>query len=80
MWEQIGNWLYQNAMAIFISAVASLLISKRYYTRKDYEALFEINSSYAVKYLRKKERNKLLELLSVFTFDDNSEDSRKFRT
>lgn len=91
MWEQIGNWLYQNAMAIFISAVASLLISKRYYdkanresvlmtvifpivkllnqryyTRKDYEALFEINSSYAVKYLRKKERNKLLELLSAY--------------
>ena len=75
----------------FISAIASLLISKRYYdkanresvlltvifpivkllnqryyTRKDYEALFEINSSYAVKYLRKKERNKLLELLSAY--------------
>ena len=91
MWEQIGNWLYQNAMAIFISAVASLIISKRYYdkanresvlmtvifpivkllnqryySRKDYEALFEINSSYAVKYLRKKERNKLLELLSAY--------------
>ena len=31
MWAQIGNWLYQNAMAIFISAIASLLISKRYY-------------------------------------------------
>lgn len=78
-------------MAIFISAIASLLISKRYYdkanresvlmmvifpivkllnekyyTRNDYEALFEINSSYAVKYLRKKERNKLLELLSAY--------------
>lgn len=91
MWAQIGKWLYQNAMAIFISAIASLLISKRYYdkanresvlmtvifpivkllnqryyTRKDYEALFEINSSYAVKYLRKKERNKLLELLSAY--------------
>lgn len=91
MWAQIGNWLYQNAMAIFISAIASLLISKRYYdkanresvlmtiifpivkllnqryyTRKDYEALFEINSSYAVKYLRKKERNKLLKLLSAY--------------
>lgn len=91
MWVQIGNWLYQNAMAIFISAIASLLISKiyydkanresvlmtvifpivkllkqRYYTRKDYEALFEISSSYAVKYLRKKERNKLLELLSAY--------------
>lgn len=91
MWQQISNWLYQNAMAIFISAVASLLISKRYYdkanresvlmmvifpivkllnqryyTRRDYEALFEINNSYAVKYLRKKERNKLLELLSAY--------------
>lgn len=91
MWIQIGNWLYQNAMAIFISAIASLLISKmyydkanresvlmavifpiikllnkRYYTRKDYEILFKINSSYAVKYLRKKERNKLLELLSAY--------------
>ena len=79
MLVQIGNWLYQNAMAIFISAIASLLISKRYYdkgigvsvlmmvifpivkllnvkyyTRYDYEALFEINSSYAVKYLRKR--------------------------
>ena len=88
---QIVNWLYQNAMAIFISAIASLLISKRYYdnanresvlmknifpivkllnhryyTRRDYEAFFEINSSYALKYLRKKERNKLLELLSVY--------------
>lgn len=31
MWAQIGNWLYQNAIAIFISAIASLLISKRYY-------------------------------------------------
>lgn len=91
MWEQIGNWLYQNAMAIFISAIESLLISKRYYdkanregvlmtvifpivkllnqryyTRKDYEALFEINFSYAVKFFRKKERNKLLELLSAY--------------
>lgn len=79
MLVQIGNWLYQNAMAIFISAIVSLLISKRYYdkanresvlmmvifpivkllnekyyTRNDYEALFEINSSYAVKYLRKR--------------------------
>ena len=42
------------------------LLNQRYYTRKDYEALFEINSSYAVKYLRKKERNKLLELLSAY--------------
>jgi len=79
MWVQIGNWLYENAMAIFISSIASFLISKRYYdkanrervlmmvifpvvklldqryyTRKAYEALFEINSCYAIKYLRKK--------------------------
>lgn len=33
MWAQIGNWLYQNAMAIFISVIASLLISKRYYDK-----------------------------------------------
>lgn len=91
MWVQIGNWLYQNAIAIFISAIASFLISKRYYdkanrenvlmavifpivklleqryyTSKDYEELFKINSSYAVKYLRKKEKNKLLELLSAY--------------
>ena len=69
-------WLGYN---IFTSAIASLLISKRYYdksnrenvlmavifpivklleqryyTRKDYEKLFKINSSYAVKYLRKR--------------------------
>ena len=92
MWVQIGNWLYENAMAIFISVIASFLISKRYYdkanresvlmmvifpivkllnqryyTRKDYEALLKINSCYAVKYLKKKERNKLLELLSTYT-------------
>ena len=24
MWAQIGNWLYQNAMAIFISAIRSV--------------------------------------------------------
>lgn len=37
MWAQIGNWLYQNAMAIFISAIASLLISKRYYDKANRE-------------------------------------------
>lgn len=37
MWAQIGNWLYQNAMAIFISAIASLLISKRYYDKANCE-------------------------------------------
>jgi len=33
MWVQIGSWLYQNAMAIFISVISSLLISKRYYDK-----------------------------------------------
>ncbi len=91
MCNLILEWLYENAAAILISAIASLIISKiyynkanresvlmsvifpivkllnsRFYTRKDYEALFEINSSYAVKYLRKKERRKLLELLSNY--------------
>ena len=40
MWAQIGNWLYQNAMAIFISAIASLLISKRYYDKANRESVF----------------------------------------
>ena len=39
MWAQIGNWLYQNAMAIFISAIASLLISKRYYDKANRESV-----------------------------------------
>lgn len=75
----------------FISALASLLISRYYfnkanrdgllttvifpivkiletgsYTRKNYEELFSINSSYSVKYLRKNEQNKLLALLSSY--------------
>ena len=36
---QIVNWLYQNAMAIFISAIASLLISKRYYDNANRESV-----------------------------------------
>ena len=39
MWAQIGKWLYQNAMAIFISAIASLLISKRYYDKANRESV-----------------------------------------
>lgn len=39
MLVQIGNWLYQNAMAIFISAIASLLISKRYYDKANRESV-----------------------------------------
>lgn len=39
MWAQIGTWLYQNAIAIFISAIASLLISKRYYDKANRESV-----------------------------------------
>lgn len=28
MWAQIDNWLYQNAMAVFISVIVPLLIWK----------------------------------------------------
>lgn len=91
MWDSIVNWIYTNAAAIFISALASLLISKHYfdkanrdgvlstiifpivrilekrsYSRKNYEELFGINSSYSVKYLRKDEQEKLLALLSSY--------------
>lgn len=91
MWEQICSWLSTNAAAIFISALASLLISKfyfekanrdgvlstiifpivqilekRFYNRKYYEELLSIKSSYSIKYLRNKERKKLLALLSSY--------------
>lgn len=90
MWELIGKWLYDNAMAIFISSLASLIISKRYYNKgnrqevlttviypivgllskrygKDvYEELFRIKTSHAMRYLHKKERNKLLILVDNY--------------
>lgn len=91
MIEVLGKWLYDNAMAIFISAIASLIISKIYYDKanrdnvlmaviypivkilekkryssKNYERLIAINFSYAVKYLKKEERNKLLALLNAY--------------
>lgn len=33
MWDSIANWIYTNAAAIFISALASLLISKHYFDK-----------------------------------------------
>ena len=91
MWEAICEWLSNNALAIFLSAVTSFIASKhyfdkanresvlmtiifpivkildsRYYNRSNYEALFKINSSYAAKYLKKEERNKLLALLNSY--------------
>lgn len=87
----ICEWLSNNALAIFISAIVSFVASKIYfdkanresvlmsivfpivkileknrYNRKNYESLFAINSSYAAKYLKRKERNKLLALLSSY--------------
>lgn len=91
MWALICEWLSGNALAIIISGIVSLVISKyyfdkanreivlttiifpivkildsRYYTKSNYEALFKINSSYASKYLKRSERNKLLALLSSY--------------
>lgn len=90
MLELIGNWLYDNAMAIFISSLASLIISRRYYDKGNrqealttviypivglldkrygktvYEELFKIKKSHAIRYLHKKERNKLLILIDKY--------------
>lgn len=91
MWTLICEWLSSNALAIIISGIVSLVVSKyyfdkanresvitaiifpivkildsRYYTKSNYEALFKINSSYASKYLKGNERNKLLALLSSY--------------
>ncbi|MBQ3500459.1 MAG: hypothetical protein IJA70_03420 [Oscillospiraceae bacterium] len=42
------------------------ILDSKYYSREKYEKLFDINSSYLVKYLYKNERNKLLALLSSY--------------
>ena len=54
MLVQIGNWLYQNAMAIFISAIASLLISKRYYDKANRESVLMMVIFPIVKLLNEK--------------------------
>lgn len=90
MFQMICAWLYENSMAIFISAIASLVISKRYYdkgnreavltsiifpmvqllekrySKGNYEKLFEIKLSYAIRYLHKAERNKMLILIDNY--------------
>ena len=90
MFKMICSWLYENSMAIFISAIASFVISKRYYDRgnrevvltsiifpmvqllekeyskENYERLLEIKSSYAIRYLHKAERNKMLILMNHY--------------
>lgn len=91
MLDSIYEWLTGNALAIIISGIVSLIISKyyfdkanhesvlmtiifpivkildsRYYTKSNYEALFKINASYASKHLKRRERNKLLALLSSY--------------
>lgn len=91
MCQLILNWLYDNAVAIIISALASLFISHIYYCKsnrnavlitvilpiikildrdfykkKNYIELSKISSTYAVKYLRKKEREALYKLLSDY--------------
>ena len=54
MLVQIGNWLYQNAMAIFISAIASLLISKRYYDKANRESVLMMVIFPIVKFMNAK--------------------------
>ncbi|MCD7840305.1 MAG: hypothetical protein LUG46_06770 [Erysipelotrichaceae bacterium] len=54
MLVQIGNCLYQNAMAIFISAIASLLISKRYYDKANRENVLMMVIFSIVKLLNEK--------------------------
>ena len=91
MWNTICGWLSNNALAIFLSAVASFVASKiyfdkanresvlmtiifpiikildsRFYNQANYEALYKINASYATKYLKRDERNKLLALLTSY--------------
>ena len=90
MADMICNWLYQNAAAIIISSMISLLISMMYYrkgnrdellmniifpviqlldkrySKKTYEELFAIKSNYAIRYLRKKERNALMLLIEQY--------------
>lgn len=91
MWDAICGWLSNNALAIFLSAVASFVASKiyfdkanresvlmtiifpiikildsRFYNQANYEALYKIHASYATKYLKRDERNKLLALLTSY--------------
>lgn len=91
MLQSIFSWMYDNAVAIFISAFTSLAISKKYYdkanrenvlmtvifpivqilnhnnySRKSFEKLYAINCNYAIRYLHKNERNKLLILINDY--------------
>lgn len=91
MIQLIFEWIYENAMAIFISSFISFLLSKKYfdkanrenvlmtvifpvvqildslnYSKRNYEKLYEIKSNYAIRYLHKNERNKLMILISTY--------------
>ena len=35
----VGDWAYQNAMAIFVFFLISLLVSRKYYKKGNYNAL-----------------------------------------
>ena len=86
----ISEWLYQNAVAIIMSSLISLIISRGYYckgnrdnlimsvilpivkllkkpySRQNYIEFNEIKANYAIRYLHRKERKILLELLYAY--------------
>jgi hypothetical protein len=88
--KMICEWLYQNAVAIIISSLISLIISRRYYckgnrdnllisvilpivklleksySKQNYIEFNEIKTNYAIRYLHRKERKKLLALLNAY--------------
>ena len=53
MWESMVNWLYTNAAAIFISALASLLISKYYFYKANRDGVLSTTIFPIVRILEK---------------------------
>ena len=54
MWGSVLNWLYTNAAAIFISAIASLLISKFYFDKANRDGVISTIIFPVVKILEKR--------------------------
>lgn len=67
MWESILKWLYTNAAAIFISALASLLISKFYFDKANRDGVLSSMIFPIVRILEKRSysRNNYEELFRI---------------